>query len=186
MDQQPIPEKRPARNTPDGKRKVRPSKSKKKLRDPSLRQKRAAAALVGPAKGNQTQALLAAEYSPATAQHHQKRVFENPVVKQEIARLLESKGLTDEHAALRLYEASNAESTKSAEIGKQVDHPVRLEAVRMFFQLTGRLTNKVEIENHARNFTEQIVLVLEKYVPTDKRDEALDEIIALLGSAASG
>jgi nitrogen regulatory protein PII len=180
-------QKRRARRTAvaaaKGKRTRRAQRERAKL---SLKRQRAAAAFVGPAKGNKAEAMRTAGYEETTATHKQGEVFGDPRVKKEIRRLLDDVGLTDAHAAQRLYECTNAEVTKYAgpvSLGDHVAHDVRLEAVRTFFQLTGRLNNKVEIEIVVKDFTEQVVRVVETYVPAEQRGACLDEIIRVLSTA---
>jgi len=177
--------KRAARRTPAGVQKAKRTAARRKT-PLTHKEQQTAVAFVGEAKGCKTDAMKAGGFADATAEHQQKRTFDKPRVKQEIRRLLDDVGLTDEHAARRLLECTNAEVTKYAgpiSLGNHVAHDVRLEAVRTFFQLTGRLNNKVEIEIVVKSFTERIVQVVETYVPADKRGLCLDEIIRILSTA---
>lgn len=127
-----------------------------------------------------------AGYEETNAPHEQGQVVGNPSVKKEIRRLLEEKGMTDAHAVERLYQATNALETKfhqGVPVANCVAHDIRLEAVRTFLQLTGRLTNRVDIELVVKQFTDQVMQVIEQYVPAEKRGDCLDKIIRMLSTA---
>jgi hypothetical protein len=174
--------KRRAKRVPASVRKRQLRAAGRKL---SLKRQRAAAAYVGPANGVKAEAARMAGYEESTATHKQSEIFDARTMA-EVRRLLQEQGLTDEHAAARLYQATNALETKfwqGIPVADCVAHDIRLEAVRTFFELTGRLRNKVEIEVVVRQFTERIVLVIGKYVPVEQRGACLDEVIRALQSA---
>lgn len=144
-----------------------------------------AAAFVGTAKGNKTAAMKKAGYSTTTAEHGQSAVFGDPRVQGEIKRLLEDAGLTDAVVVKRHREALDAVAEKffkTEKIGDLTDHHTRLDAVALYYELTGRIKRGVEINVVVQQWTEYVLQIVKKYVTDDKRQACLDEIIRELST----
>jgi len=182
---QPPVKKRAARRTP-----VRaPAQRGKKAAELPEKRKRAAAAFVGDAKGSKAEAMRQAGYGEKTATHQQGRVFGDPRVQKEIGRLLIGAGIDDKLVASRLRESLDAMEMhfyRDAPGPDCVAHDVRLEAQKLYWQLTGRLKDKPDVNVVAVAWTEQIVQVVIKYVPADRRHECLDEVIRSLSQGGVG
>jgi phage terminase small subunit len=146
-----------------------------------LKRQRAAESFVGEAKGNKTRAMKKAGFAPTTAEHKQAQVFNDPRVQQEIRKLLLDVGLTDEVAVKKHKALLDAEVTKffkDRAVANTTDNRTQLEALTLYYELTGRVKRGVEINVVVQQWTERVLLVVERYVPVDKRAECLDQIIA--------
>lgn len=154
----------------------------------SLRQQRAAEAYVGPAQGQKTAACRQAGYEETTAEHQASRVIGLPAVQAEIGRLLELKGLTDEVVVEKHRALLDARFTRffKDEVVADCEHnDVQLKAVELYYQLTGRLKHRVEIEGEVQHVVECLVQSVHRHV-SDRAVVAaiIDEVVAGLQASA--
>jgi hypothetical protein len=137
----------------------------------SLKQEQAAKKFVGDAKGNKTEACREAGYATTTAEHQASRVFAAPAVQAEIGKLLAEADMTDAVVIKRHRTLIDAETWfpvgrgEDARVEAAPDNFARLGACKLFYELTGRLKQRVEIDGEVRHVVEQVVQVIQRHVP---------------------
>lgn len=181
---QPIPKRAARRST-----RAKPAPRLKEVPVPGtpqaglpLKKARAAAAFVGPAKGNKAEACRKAGYSDAVSEHHQARVFDAATMA-EVKRLLKGVGLTDELIALKhraLIDAQVRKYYQDHSLGDHTDNTTQLGALELAYKLRGMLKDRTEIHLIVEHWTEQIVQVIVKYVREPDRAACLQEALQRL------
>lgn len=145
-----------------------------------MRKKRTAEAYVGTAKGVKAEALRQAGYQETTATHQQARTFRDPALDKEIKALLAAAGLDDQTAVRKHAELLEARFTKffqDREIADCTDNDAQLKALELYYAVTGRLRQRVEIDVVIAEFVERVVQVVVQHVPAAKRGAVMDSII---------
>lgn len=168
---------------------VVPTSAQQRARPLPLKQERAVAAYVGPAKGVKAEAMRAAGYSESTATDQQARLFHQPKVERRIEELLVDKGLSDERVVAKHAELLEAKTTKyyqAQSLGDHTDNDTQLKAVELVYRLRGKLKDRVEIESVTTHWAERIALVIEKCACPKCKAVLLDAIIGELSAPTAG
>ncbi len=154
-----------------------------------LKQERTAVAFVGDAKGNKAEAMRKGGYKRSTAEKQQKRTFDNPKVQRRIEDLLTEKGLTDERVVAKHSDLIDAKVTKyyqALSLGDHTDNDTQLRAVELFYKLTGKLKDRVEIEVAAKAWSERIALVIQRCACSKCKSILFDAIVGELSAPSVG
>ena len=134
-----------------------PMKQKKRKLNP--RQRRFVKAYTNPKKptfGNGTKAAEAAGYMEKSAEHQAHRLTRNEQVSNEIQRVLDAAGATEEKACARLNEGLDAKTT------------------RVGFVLGEAVYSKPLVDNQERRLTAVEILKLRGRYPTNRTVERLE------------
>lgn len=154
----------------------------------TLKKERTARAYVAKANGNKSEAMRLGGYSGTTARKQQARVFGDPIMERRIEELLAEEGLTDHRVMAKhsaLLDAKVTRVTPQASI-EQADNDTQLRAVELYYKLTGKLKDRVEVESVARVWSERIALAVEKCACSKCRLTILDAIIGELSAQGAG
>lgn len=159
--------------------------TKRKL---SPRQKRAAEAFVGKAKGSKKKALLLAGYPKSVATKCQAREFTTDM-QAYVRELLDREGISDSYLVKQhkaLFHAKTAHYFDGVKIDETPNSEARYNAVKLGYSIKGLLKPEVDAQQIIQIVVQSVTAVITEFVPKPKQDAAFAAIQRTIIAPATG